>query len=76
MYFSIADLTAKFNALDEEHRKQVFAEIESKIDIYHKLAPNLPLLRYVKHGEDRVNGVPAEQHGPIITEYKNWKANQ
>jgi len=73
MFYSLADLTAKFNNLDQDKQNQVFSELHSNIDIYKQLAPQLPLVKYAAYGEA---AVPADQHGPIITAFKQWRADQ
>ena len=71
--FSIEDLTNKFNSLDDEHKNGVFRQLTANIQVYSQIMPDLPLIKYIIGGE---SAVPLDQHGPIITRYKEWVASQ
>ena len=66
------ELLEKFLSLSEEDQHKLFREITNNIIPYSRMFPTLPLLRYIIYGESEV---PVEQHGPVITKYKAWKAN-
>jgi hypothetical protein len=71
--YSVTDLSINFLKLDEAHREAIFQELRSNIDIYSKMMPEIPLIKYVKGGD---SAVPETQHGPIILAYKAWVAKQ
>ena len=69
--YSVAELTQNFLSLDAARQEQVFQELYSNINLYKRLAPELPLVKYAASGD-----VPLDQHGPIINAYKAWLAKQ
>lgn len=60
-----------FMTLDAEHQEQMFQELRTNINLYQRIAPELPLVKYVATGD-----VPVDQHGPIINAYKAWLEKQ
>lgn len=69
--YSVTELSLNFMSLDPERQEQVFQELYSNINLYKRIAPELPLVKYVASGD-----VPIDQHGPIINAYKAWLAKQ
>ena len=70
--FSVADLTKKFHALDDEGKSIVFEQLTRNAVAYSKIMPDMPLLKYILEGEQ---GVSLRAQGPIINAYKEWVAN-
>jgi len=71
--FSIEELTGKFNSMTSEQQDGVYQELTTNIHVYSQIMPNLPLIKYIVGGD---SAVPVNQHGPIITRYKEWVATQ
>jgi hypothetical protein len=71
--FSIEELTGKFNSMTSEQQAGVYQELTTNIHVYSQIMPNLPLIKYIVGGD---SAVPVNQHGPIITRYKEWVATQ
>ena len=69
--YSVTELSMNFMTLDAAHQEQIFQELRSNINLYKRIAPDLPLVKYVATGD-----VPADQHGPIINAYKAWLEKQ
>jgi len=69
--YSVTELSQNFMTLDAAHQEQIFQELSSNINLYRRIAPELPLVKYVASGD-----VPIDQHGPIINAYKAWLAKQ
>jgi hypothetical protein len=69
--YSIRELSMNFMTLDAEHQEQMFQELRTNINLYQRIAPELPLVKYVATGD-----VPVDQHGPIINAYKAWLEKQ
>ena len=71
--YSVTELSLNFMTLDAAHQEQIFQELRSNINLYRRIAPDLPLVKYVAEG---IDAVPIDQHGPIINAYKAWVATQ
>lgn len=71
--YSVTELSMNFMSLDPAHQEQVFQEVHTNINVYRRIAPNLPLVKYIAEG---IDGVPIDQHGPIINAYKAWLDKQ
>jgi len=69
--YSVTELSQNFMTLDPERQEQIFQELRTNINLYHRITPELPLVKYVATGD-----VPIDQHGPIINAYKAWLEKQ
>ena len=70
--YSITELSMNFMSMSPAQQQQAFQELRTNIHLYSQVMPDLPLIKYITHGED---AVPRNQHGPIINAYKAWAEN-
>lgn len=71
--YSVTELSMNFMSMSPAQQEQSFQEIHTNIHLYSQMMPDLPLIKYITHGE---TAVPRDQHGPIINAYKAWAENQ
>ena len=71
--YSVTELSLNFMSMSPDQQEQTFRELHTNIEVYSKIMPEIPLIKYIVGGEA---AVPVGQHGPIINAYKAWVQTQ